>query len=166
MAAPGKPISHELKTTSPPEEVIRDLVVQADGLDRLGYKIEQHTATMAVLARRYTPTIAGAVPLGIAAFFFLLGTAGPSATVETAETAGSVARLCLIAAFVLWLVVKSTDRVTFSASADDDAGGSRVSISGTATPALRDYILARRFEVPPRRGPATIATDARKKGES
>lgn len=139
MAAAGKPIAYELRTAWTPEEMIRYVVQQGGRFGSLGYKIEQHTPSTAVLARRYTPTAAWALPLAIAAFFFIVGTAAPGATVETAEAAGKVVPFALAAAFILSLVVKSTDRVTFTASAENT--GSHVIVSGIATPRLRDYVL-------------------------
>jgi len=134
------PISHEFRATSPPDGVIRDLVLQADEFNAIGYRIEGHTPQTVVMSRRITPTAAWAVPLAIAALAFCIPVFSPSATTQQAATGGSIALFALIAAFVLSLLVKTTERVTFSASAE--AGGSRVLVSGSVTPEMRDYVLA------------------------
>jgi hypothetical protein len=57
-AAAGEPISHEFRSASAPDAVIRDIVLQTDEFSRVGYEAESHTPATAVLARRFTPTIA------------------------------------------------------------------------------------------------------------
>ncbi|HET7052458.1 MAG TPA: hypothetical protein VFI09_00905 [Solirubrobacterales bacterium] len=139
MAAAGQPISHEFRSASTPDAVIRDLVLQADEFDRLGYRVESHTPTTAVLVRRFTPTLAYAIPLTIAALAFAIPVLSPDATTQQAGTGGRIAMFAVIAAVVLSLLVKTTERVTFSAGVDAD--GSRVLVSGSVNQRLRDYIL-------------------------
>jgi hypothetical protein len=136
----SEPISHEFRAASPPDGVVRDLVLQAGAFSAIGYQIEGHTPSAVVVVRRFTPTAAWAVPLTVAALAFCIPVLSPSATTQQAATGGSIALLALIAAFVLSLSVKTTERVTFSASVEGD--GSRVLVSGSATPAMRNYVLA------------------------
>jgi hypothetical protein len=138
MAAAGKPILREFIAAGAPEAVIRDVVLQAEEFDRLGYRLESHTPATAVLARRFTPTVAYAAPLTIAALAFFIPVLSPHATTQQAATGGRIALFALIAAFVLSLLVKTTERLTVSASVEGDR--SRVLISGSATPALSDWV--------------------------
>jgi hypothetical protein len=137
MAASGQPIAHEFLSASSPELVIRDVVLQADELERFGYRVESHAVDTATLVHRFTPTVAYAVPLTIAACGFVIGMTG---TTQTAAAGGRVALIALIAAGVLSMLAKTTERVTFSAASEGD--GSRVLVSGTATPAIRQWVLA------------------------
>lgn len=140
MAAGGQSVSHEFQTSWSPEEVVRYVILQAAPLNALGYRVEHHTTGGVVLVRRFTPTSAWAAPLCIAGIVFGLGVLGPNATVESAAVAGRIALLAVIAAVVLGLVVKTNERITFSANPEGE--GSRVIVSGTATPGLRDFVLA------------------------
>lgn len=143
MARSGSPIAHEFRSASAPEELIREVVLRGQEFSGFGYRVESHGLDVATLERRYTPTVAWALPLAVAAVAFAGMVLSPN-TAATAQGGQIQARVVIfwvavIAAIVLSLVAKRTERVTLSASADE--AGSRVLVSGTATPALRDELL-------------------------
>jgi hypothetical protein len=139
MANPGRPISHEFRTSKSPEETTHEIALRGEAFNQLGYVVEAHGPRSVTLSSRFTPNIAWGIPVLVGVAALLLGVVSPGATTETASTAGTVAVAAFAVAFVLGLIVKVTERVTFNAS-PDGSSGSRVLVTGTVTDKLREYI--------------------------
>lgn len=130
--------TYEFASSRPADETIRSLLTGCSAdFEFFGYKLESHQPESAVFARRFTPPPVYQVPLAIAALAIVVGVAQTNAT---ATAGGRIAGICVIAAVVLSLVVKSTERITFSARSE--SGVSQVFVTGQATRQLADYVRA------------------------
>jgi hypothetical protein len=138
MAAEGKYVSREFRTDAPPEQVIRDFVLKSPRSSGSGYKIESQMPDAVVLVRRFTSWETWGIPLIFAAL--CLAASARADSISQAHTYGSVALVLVIAAGVLALVVKKTERLAVSARADAD-GTTHVVIDGRAAMLMHNYIL-------------------------
>jgi hypothetical protein len=89
-----------------------------------------------MMARKFIPAIVYRAPLAVAVLFFGLGLAAQNAT----EILIVAFWVCLVVAAILSLTVRTTEKVTFSATPEE--AGSRVLVSGTAIPQLRKWVEA------------------------
>jgi hypothetical protein len=135
----GKPLSHEFSVAASPEDTARHIALLGEDFADFGYRVEHHSADSVTLVRRYMPDIVWRAPLAFAVAVFLLGGAA-AGSIEGARTTNWIAFFSCAVAVVLALVVKASERVTFSTRFE--GSGASVIVTGSATSALRDYILS------------------------
>jgi hypothetical protein len=136
--------SFEFSSERPPADAIASLLPLVPEFAKSGYNLEAQTGDTLVLAHRFTPTPAYAVPLVIAAVAFVIGIT--SSNPHAATNGGRAAGILVLVAIFLSIFVKTTERVTFSAR--NRGSGCRVAVTGTAPPRFRDYpvTIAGEFE--------------------